>query len=81
MKDAPSSPREGPPPQGSRNTEAGTRQPTFSHLYLKGTAKPTLETAFHFSPRRSNEEHTEAGSLRNYIQTQVWVLLSLFFFF
>lgn len=51
MKGVPSSPERG----AARNTEAGTQRPTFSRLYLKGTAKPTLETAYSLLSRSSND--------------------------
>lgn len=71
--------REGGAPRATRNTEAGTRQPTFSHLYLKGTAKPTLDTAFSLlSVEIKRLNTTKADSLKGYIQTQVWVLLFFF---
>lgn len=75
-------------PWVTRNIEAGTQQPTFSRLYLKGTAKPTLDTAFSLlSAEFKRLNTTKADSLKGYIQTQVWVLLFfflnifLFFFF
>lgn len=72
MKGVPSSPERG----AARNTEAGTRRPTFSRLYLKGTAKPTLETAHSLlSAEFKRLNTTKADSLKGYIQTQVWVLL------
>lgn len=87
MREAPSSPGKGGTAAAARNTEAGTRQPTFSHLYLKGTAKPTLDTAFSLlSAAIKRLNTTKTDSLKGYIQTQVWVLLvflkhfSVFFF-
>lgn len=69
-------------PRATHNTEAGTRQPTFSHLYLKGTAKPTLDTAFSLlSVEIKQLNTTKADSLKGYIQTQVWVLLFFFLTF
>ena len=46
MKEAPLLRWEGGHRRAAHNTEAETQQPTFSRLYLKGTAKPTLDTAF-----------------------------------
>ena len=81
MKEAPLLPWEGGHRRAAHNTEAETQQPTFSRLYLKGTAKPTLDTAFSLlSVEIKRLNTTKADSLKGYIQTQVWVLLFFFFF-
>lgn len=81
MKEAPLLPWEGSHRGAARNTEAETQQPTFSRLYLKGTAKPTLDTAFSLlSIEIKRLNTTKADSLKGYIQTQVWVLLFFFFY-
>lgn len=81
MKEAPLLPWEGSHRGAAHNTEAETQQPTFSRLYLKGTAKPTLDTAFSLlSVEIKRLNTTKADSLKGYIQTQVWVLLFFFFF-
>lgn len=80
MKEAPLLPWEGSHRGAAHNTEAETQQPTFSRLYLKGTAKPTLDTAFSLlSVEIKRLNTTKADSLKGYIQTQVWVLLFFFF--
>lgn len=55
----PSSPGKGGT-AAARNTEAGTRRPTFSHLYLKGTAKPTLDTALSLLRSDQTTEHNKS---------------------
>ena len=82
MKEAPLLRWEGGHRRAAHNTEAETQQPTFSRLYLKGTAKPTLDTAFSLlSVEIKRLNTTKADSLKGYIQTQVWVLLFFFLTF
>lgn len=81
LEGGPLLPWEGGHRGAAHNTEAETQQPTFSRLYLKGTAKPTLDTAFSLlSVEIKRLNTTKADSLKGYIQTQVWVLLFFFFF-
>lgn len=80
MREAPSSPGKGAPRRQPATQRQEQGKPTFSHLYLKGTAKPTLHTAFCLlSAAIKRLNTTKADSLRGYIQTQVWVLLVFFF--
>lgn len=82
LEGGPLLPWEGGHRGAAHNTEAETQQPTFSRLYLKGTAKPTLDTAFSLlSVEIKRLNTTKADSLKGYIQTQVWVLLFFFFHF
>ena len=80
MKEAPSCLGKGVT-AGQPATQRQKQQPTFSRLYLKGTAKPTLDTAFSLlSLEIKRLNTTKADSLKGYIQTQVWVLLFFSFF-
>lgn len=80
MKEAPSSP-EGSQQGAAHNTEAETQQTNLLSVFiLKGTAKPTLDTAFSLLSVEIKRLNTiKADSLKGYIQTQVWVLLFFFF--
>lgn len=77
-REAPSSPGKGGT-AAAHNTEAGTRQPTFSHLYLKGTAKPTLGTAVSLLSAAIKRLYTTKADKSKRLYTDTGVGVACFF--